>query len=381
MGVDAPVRLLISMAARRFRVLDGWRGVSALFVALHHFSGQGFLYRLAPVRGAWLFVDFFFVLSGFVIAHAYGGRLADWADAKDFVLRRFARLWPLHAAVLLGFIVLEAGKLVIPGGTPAFTGTRSVDAIATNLLLIQSFGLHGALTWNDPSWSIGVEFYTYLVFAFACLVAKTPRPRVLLAIALTALGVVVLLTCSRWGMRETFGWGFFRCLYGFFLGVLTYRVWQWGWFSRASGTALEIAAAALALAFVSWAPAHRAFEYLAPVVFAFVVWSFSWEKGALSRLMAARPVHALGRWSYSIYMVHVLVLAVLFSALTQFDKVLHSHWLVGNTIMLRTTNISDVVAALYLAVVIALSALTYRFIELPGQRIFGASLAPRARPR
>src|SRR6185312_14754220 len=83
-------------SAHRFRTLDGWRGVCALLVALHHFPAHGFVYALPLVRNAWLLVDFFFVLSGFVIAYAYGARLSNGAQIKSFTLRRFLRLWPLH---------------------------------------------------------------------------------------------------------------------------------------------------------------------------------------------------------------------------------------------------------------------------------------------
>src|SRR5258708_14456580 len=60
----------------RFRALDSWRGICALLVAAHHLEARGFIYWQPLVRNAWLFVDFFFVLSGFVIAHAYGANLS-----------------------------------------------------------------------------------------------------------------------------------------------------------------------------------------------------------------------------------------------------------------------------------------------------------------
>src|SRR5437868_13481101 len=71
--------------ARRFDALDGWRGVCACFVVLFHFHGWGPLYTSSFVRGSYLFVDFFFVLSGFVIAWNYGNRLASWPDMKRFL--------------------------------------------------------------------------------------------------------------------------------------------------------------------------------------------------------------------------------------------------------------------------------------------------------
>src|ERR1700743_2555768 len=102
----------------RFRALDGWRGLCALLVAAHHIAAPGCLYWQPLIRNAWLFVDFFFVLSGFVIAHAYGDRLEKTPQIKDFVLRRIGRLWPLHVAVLLGFVALELAHLALAPGHP-----------------------------------------------------------------------------------------------------------------------------------------------------------------------------------------------------------------------------------------------------------------------
>ena len=99
------------LAGHRYQVLDAWRGICALLVAFVH----------VPVAHAWqnaeafhslqLFVDFFFVLSGFVICHAYGRRLDVDRDWPGFMIRRFGRVWPLHAAVLAGFAVIELLKL------------------------------------------------------------------------------------------------------------------------------------------------------------------------------------------------------------------------------------------------------------------------------
>ena len=58
-----------------FGVLDSWRGVAALLVALFHLNILSSIYSLHFIRNSYLFVDFFFVLSGFVISHSYGHRL------------------------------------------------------------------------------------------------------------------------------------------------------------------------------------------------------------------------------------------------------------------------------------------------------------------
>jgi peptidoglycan/LPS O-acetylase OafA/YrhL len=94
---------VIPAATVRFEVLDSWRGICALLVTLFHFPAAGWLATNGFIRGSYLFVDFFFVLSGFVIAHAYGERLGDGTSFRKFMVTRFGRLFPLHAFMLLAF--------------------------------------------------------------------------------------------------------------------------------------------------------------------------------------------------------------------------------------------------------------------------------------
>ena len=369
----------------RFRALDGWRGVCALLVAAHHIEVHGFFYWQPLIRNAWLFVDFFFVLSGFVIAHAYGGHLEKGLEIKAFVIRRFGRLWPLHAAMLLALIGLELAHVIIAhwhpiaGERAAFTADRSPFAILTNLFLVQALGLHPYETWNGPAWSISTEFYTYLIFAGVCFLA--PRFRTLLSLLLAGLGIVLLARFSRYGMRETFDWGIARCVYGFFTGVLTYEIWKRGAGKIPGGTLMEAAMLAAVVAFLPFVPGHFALEYFAPLLFAAAVLIFAGERGAVSRALVSRPAAALGRWSYSLYMVHTLVLAVLFSAVHAGELVFHRRWLIdlsdGRAILeLGSPAADDLLMLLYLAAVVALAALTWRMIERPGQRVFNRLAKP-----
>jgi peptidoglycan/LPS O-acetylase OafA/YrhL len=108
---------------------------------------------------------------------------------------------------------------------------------------------------------------------------------------------------------------------------------------------------------------------------------FAGEGGILSRVLTLRPTQALGRWSYSVYMVHTLVLAVLFSAVHSAEIAFHGAWLVhtpdGNAILALGWGDDPAMIAI-LAGVIALAAFTWRHIERPGQRLFNRLAAPKA---
>ena len=379
-------------SATRFRALDGWRGICALLVALHHIEIHGWLYWQPLVRNGWLFVDFFFVLSGFVIAHSYGDKLGGGERIRDFVLRRLGRLWPLHLVMLGAMIALELAHLVlqythpIAGEHAAFVADRSPFAILTNLFLVQALGMHGTETWNGPAWSISCEFYTYLIFAAVCFFSVSRKLRIVFSGLFALLGLLVLARFSDYGMRETFHWAIFRCFFGFFVGVLAYEAWRagaWRWF--AGKTAMEVVALAIVGFFITVVPGHTALEYLATPLFAVAVLVFANESGDVSRLLTARPLAALGRWSYSVYLVHTFVIASLFSVLHVLEMKLHRAWLIhlpdGRAIIdMGSTVSNDLMMLAFVLSAVALSAVTYRFVELPGQALFARLRKPACPP-
>ena len=394
-------------AVSRFRVLDSWRGVCALFVALYHLNVLSDIYSLGLVRNAYLFVDFFFVLSGFVITHSYADRLGTVQEVAAFTIRRFARIWPLHAVVLLAFIAAECLKAalasrgqLIPESAP-FSGATSVSSIFTNVFLVQSLGIEHQLTWNKPSWSISAEFFTYIIFAAVVFAGKKifrPRsfaPEVLL-VFLVALSVMLLVSFAKHDIDATFDLGLFRCLYGFGIGHLTFLLWRrvlqidrsfWG-LPRGS---LEFAVVAIVILFVSFVGGTR-YAFVAPLVFATAVLTFAAEKGAVSRLMQSDAVEWLGRISYSIYMLHALVIYHLIHPGIKIIEKVMGHALTANEIMsvgplsgeatklivLGSRTQADLLTLLYLGVLLGIATFSYQFIELPGQEYFG-NFARRAR--
>jgi peptidoglycan/LPS O-acetylase OafA/YrhL len=367
----------------RFSVLDGWRGVCALVVALHHLHADSHLFPLPFLRHSWMFVDFFFVLSGFVIAHAYGKRLAGWPDMGRFVRRRFARLWPLHAAVLGAMVALEGAKALamsqagIAANNPPFSGETSWPAVASNLLLIHALGLHDMATWNFPSWSISTEFNTYLLFGLVGLAGLARRGSILLAVSLAGFGVVAVF--SREYLHTIEDFSLFRCIYGFFLGALVHHLVhpRLGW--RLPGAGLLEAGVVVLVAVFITAVDREPPSLAAPLVFAAVVAVFAFEQGPLSRLLNCGAAQALGRWSYSIYMIHTLMLVALGRAVNMAEKLLYTPFTAPFEVNGQTRVLlvligpwgGDALALVYLAAVVGLSALTYRWVEMPGRRLGG----------
>jgi peptidoglycan/LPS O-acetylase OafA/YrhL len=364
----------------RFHVLDGWRGVCALLVALYHLDIASHIHDLALVRHAWILVDFFFVLSGFVIAFAYQESLGDWRGIRQFAIRRFGRLWPLHAAMLLPFIAIAAVKLAgNHAGAAPFTGTESPVALLASLALVHVLHLFAEPVWNVPSWSISAEFCTYGVFVLYCLVA--PRLRAFAAIVIAAAGLAVLITLSPRLLDATSDFGFFRCVYGFFAGVLTCLLWRARPKLRVGGTAAEMAILAITGLFVCLVPRNAAAGLAAPLLFAVMVHVFAVQSGRISRAMDTGPVALMGTLSYSLYTVHYLVSRLLVSALQHAGFVPGPSITDGYPPLMVPLWLGDTLTLGYVAAITAIAFCTWRFIEEPGRKFFNARAARIARSR
>ncbi len=366
----------------RYVVLDSWRGLAALLVATFHLMAFSHLFSIPFFRHAWLFVDFFFVLSGFVVSHAYADRLRNVTDLEGFVIQRFGRLWPLHVFVLALFIFVELLKAVllvlgVPGFDRApFSGDRTPETIIANLFLVHSLGIHGDLSWNRPSWSISVEFFVYLIFAGMMVGLRNPRPWFIGAIVLC---VIILGFNPPQYIHGTFDVGLFRGLYGFLVG---YFVWLIVRRFEALGpkrsnvllaTITEAVCVVFVVAYVAVVDLEPR-NLAAPIVFGITVFAFAFEAGAISRLLSTRIPQLLGELSYSIYMLHALVAWSLGVVLENiwpriFGGVSTIEWM-GLTLLGTTRIEGDVILLLYLAMTVFLSMLTYRLVESPGRRYF-----------
>ncbi len=361
-----------------FAVLDSLRGICAMMVVLFHFHANSHIENLPLVRNSWLFVDFFFVLSGFVIAANYTTRLQN----KDVSIWRFmglrlARLYPLHLFMLGVFVATEALMLAVRpmlanADRIPFEGTRSLSLLPENALLLQSlgrpFGLSGVESWNVPSWSISAEVWAYLVFAIA-LIAGYQAIRLYRAFAFLVIPAAIIALNSGSINLVTDG-GVFRCIMGFGVGTVLWQLFQrFRPDQRVTGR-WEIPVFAGMVLFVSYAPTYGV-TLLAPVVFGIVLWVFSAEQGLLSRVFSTKGFLLMGVLSYSIYMVHSYLHARLKNLTTLLEQQSGLELFSpseGN--QFGTTLLAGdlfVVTGCVLTVIV--SYVTWKFVEMPGQRL------------
>lgn len=383
------------MAQVRYKVLDGWRGIAALLVAVFHFPVSGYLHNALLIRHAYLFVDFFFVLSGFVIAHALRDGLADAAAFRSFMWRRLGRVYPLYAAVLIAFVAVELIKLaalpllhVAPQTAPFASGSYSdPNALALHVLLLQVFGIDDGLAWNWPDWSIAAEVWTYAVFGLTCLLAFAHRRAVLCM--LCAMAFVVLLEWSSRGIEVTYDLGFVRCLYGFSAGALVYEFYRRlpNTLNGVLATVCELAVVTIALLFLLLS-GRNASSLVAPFVFGLLVLVFAFEGGAISRALSGGVFQALGDLSYSIYIVHALIVLIFTSMASYLLGHAATVWRletydgINERILdLSSRGLPDLLTVGYLAIVLVAAVVCWRFIEKPSRSAVNAWAKSVASPR
>ena len=363
-----------------FAALDGFRGLLALCVAIYHTIWFSNINSLTFFNNGTVIIDLFFALSGFLMFRLYDGKLNNGEQAKVFMRRRFARLYPLHLFMLLvfvGFAVVrlaahkvgvatnEAGE-ILPFTAGAQDGWGS---LLSHLTLTHAMGVNDSLTFNPPSWTISAEFFTYFVFVAMMLWGRPKKTIHFMGLGSIVIAIYTVLSHLKPSMDITYDYAFFRCVAGFFTGVVAAKLYGvlkpkgellklQG--NRMSFTILEALILLGSTLFVIYCGGKAQF-FVAPILLAFMI-IFAFDGGLFSRLMSAKPFRYLAKISYSTYMTHVII-SIIFSI---FGKkvlaVIIPNW--DNSLWA-----GDALLLIYLCAVIAVSHLTYHFIEVPGGRL------------
>jgi peptidoglycan/LPS O-acetylase OafA/YrhL len=280
-----------------YHSLNGLRGLAALIVVLFH-AAQLIGRQLAP--GGYLAVDLFFILSGFVIAHAYDHRFEEGLGPLAFIRYRIIRFYPLYLLGLaMGASWLALELIVSPPA--ALSGQQILIAFSLGLLFLPSpFGVYADLyPLNVPAWSL---FFELVVNAAYAICYRLLTNRVLIVFTLFA-GIILAAHMVLWGFATPVA-GLLRAFFAFPLGVLIYR------FKHripAMPVSPIVIVAALCLPMLIPVPEQaRRFFDLASILLVFPVGIALGSKVDSPRLDP--PAEWLGRISFPIYAIHYPVL-------------------------------------------------------------------------
>lgn len=368
-----------TQAKPRYELLDGLRGVAAFLVILYHF-GEGF--ATSPVdqmmNHGYLAVDFFFVLSGFVIGYAYDGRWSRGMTAGRFMLRRVIRLHPMVVlSVLLGAVAYLLQGSVRWDGTPVPL-PHMLLALLLGLFLIpvlpgMSADVRGngeMFPLNGPSWSLFFEYIGSILYAV--VLHRLSKKALAAVTVLSGIGLAAVILGNVSGAYHVgVGWsagglgflgGFFRLSFSFSAGLLMSRSFRK---VRIRG-AFWICAAAIALILsCPYVTTDGNVSVLNGVydcvctLFLFPAIVYVGACGATTDRFSTNTCEFLGQLSYPVYIIHYPVMYLFYA------------WVWNNGITLGEA--LPICAALFVGIIF-MAWLALRFYDTPLRRYLSSRL-------
>lgn len=338
--------------------LTGLRGIAALAVLFYHIRGG-----MADYLPAWIItllgqgylaVDLFFLLSGFVLWWSFGSAFRDQGGKAilPFLVRRIARIFPLHFAIMLAMVTFVTTMLLIGHGDPEQFPLAELPA---HFLLVQNWGFTREFAWNDPAWSISVEWAAYLLLALAGVsVARLPTGRWLFPLAAIIIAAALGLVFAVLGLtsigNDSPATGLLRCLAEFAIGVLLCQWWQ-----AMGEQPLRNCATAAVIGGVGALLITTGISQPAgiPLVMAAVV-ILALEASLLKRPpLAGSVAQWLGTISYSLYLSHFFLFILFKIAFVSDADDIHPLGILA-----------------FVGAALGLSHLLLLWVELPGRRLF-----------
>ncbi len=358
------------------------RGVAALIVVLVHFRSF-FHPTIDPddvtffLAKGYLWVDFFFILSGFILSYIYGIEHPERRTLHDitrYFIARFARIYPLHlmslAVVFLFFMTMSLVSWTQNGEFCCLfdDSLRHPESLIANLFLVHAWGMFDWVTWNLPSWSLSTEFFCYLMFA-ALLAMDGPARR----LSLIALSCIVLLyygfsLATSSDIDENFRLSIVRAASAFSIGILLFLGRHMiSDLSEKWLTFIQITALAALLLSLHYGLA----DVISIGLMALIVLATCEDRGFVCNWLATRYLHAIGIFSYSIYMWHYLI-----------KFIAQEDWESYTGLPVQSSVVGSIIFVACLAsLVIPISIWSYRSVEMPARKWVSLRLAFLLKPR
>lgn len=369
------------------------RGIAALWVLAHNDQLFRFVTEVDSLTGlftkGYLAVDYFLLLSGFILTYAHRESFTDSPKLRtlvDFVIARLARIYPLYIALLGIRVAIEllkylAGVPATQYGPAPFQDGNSLSALLANVLMIQAWGFYEELTWVPSFWTVSAEWFAYLLFPFLlwCCARYIKRSAVALLTAVGLFAVLVVGIRSNGDLEFSMQFALVRCLPEFGLGVILGLHFE-KWLNRLStATMWTILTASVA---GGLAVAHLQLHDVLFVLLACIAIPLaalcSYPKEELEPTstknrtfvsVISAGLRYLGEISYAVYLLHLIVQSAY--------RLVESRLVESRLISDPTPTIALAAFVFKLLVILAGASLLHHFLEIPARRYIRGLRRPR----
>lgn len=342
----------------RLKFLDEFRGIFALMVVFYHTLSLDLTPQIivnsSLIDQSYIFVDFFFVMSGYIISKIYQ-EITDFDQFLKFYRKRVLRLYPL---VFISVVVL-----IVMIYTSNFVGVTIPESLKMKfhsplewletLLLMNSNTLLGSGEGvNSPTWSISAELVSYFVYGLMILMFTSKRTRIGLSIVFVIVPLAYLIFIVNDPFPEgDFGW--LRGLIGFNMGVLSVQLKKGNAHKASRFFLLFILVIFIGLEIFQFQLGFL--SYIIFLIFAISLLLRDENKGSTLSLIFGRRIQFLGNISFSLYIFHKLIIMSLYP------------------IIVKLSFPQEIAYATLILSVIYISFLINKFLEIPIQSYLKSS--------
>lgn len=299
---------------------------------------------------------------------------------KNFLLARFARIYPLHVLALLAEVLLFVAYLYV-GKFELLSDWNQhlyrLDAIPVQLLFLETVGIFDFATWNMPAWSLSAEWWAYMLFPFLFMLFKKIGYKkwifgLLLVVSLWFFIEIVLAPLqpfltyppdpNKMDLDVNWHWGTLRGIVGFIAGMVVWQIFKFNTFkfvfSKSWVLAVLVMMSILSM-YLGW------YDTITVFLFMMIILSSAYGNQFINKLFAFKLLRNLGDWSFSIYIWHMVIINIVsFYFMLDRDKKVNG--------ILRPINggiwETRMVFMVFVLSIVFVGYLSYKYIENPSRK-------------
>ena len=349
---------------KNIKGLTSLRFAAVLYVILFHYH-----FKFHPsidliISKGYLAVDFFFILSGFILTHCYKQSIQDGTFSyRSFMIRRIARIYPVHLFTLSVMCAIFA--LYQLAGNQLTKNTPTISDFIQNIFLVHSWGLASDLSFNRYSWTISAEFLAYILFPALFIIMNRIKP-IIISILLASLIYALLwvFSPSLWSLplSQLAIFGLPRIFPEFLLGITLYMFGQKYRLTKHGNATLLVCALVLVSALLI-----KCGDWIAVPVFAVLILAVAEQsRSERQNFLFDNSTVYLGEISYSLYMIQFPYMFLVFDTLLGWGLETQENTKLWSTFW----SISPIV-------ILILAMITHKYIENPARRWTIKLLSPK----